>query len=306
MSADMTSLDTSVARSSVANARINELSRVKMSETNPSHLSEAEKTQYAKAARGFESMFVSMMMKQMKESMLDDDHKEDGENMSFGADTLGSYADMQFSDYVSRSGKGMGLAEMIYKKMTGGESLPTISIQLPTDMRSRAMNEVTNAGSVAPAAPIHPRQAPASASAVKSGDTFSARVQDRISEYEPIIAQASRQFNVPPHIIKAVITAESAGKSAAVSKVGAKGLMQLMDGTADDLGVKNSFDPEDNIRGGTKYLRQMLDQFDGNVDLALAAYNAGPGNVKKHGGIPPFQETQAYVRKVKQYAERYE
>lgn len=299
MSTDMTSLDTSVARSAVANARITELSAVKMSETNPGHLSEAEKTQYAKAARGFESMFVSMMMKQMKESMLDDDHKEDGENMSFGADTLGSYADMQFSDFVARSGKGMGLAEMIYKKMTGGDSLPTISIQLPTDIRPSAKEE---GSPVQVTAVTHSQIKPKT----NSGDTFSARVQDRLSEYEPIIAQASKQFNVPPHIIKAVITAESAGKSSAVSKVGAKGLMQLMDGTAGDLGVKNSFDPEDNIRGGTKYLRKMLDEFDGNVDLALAAYNAGPGNVRKHGGIPPFQETQAYVRKVKQYAERYE
>ncbi len=299
MSTDMTSLDTSVARSAVANARITELSAVKMSETNPGHLSEAEKTQYAKAARGFESMFVSMMMKQMKESMLDDDHKEDGENMSFGADTLGSYADMQFSDFVARSGKGMGLAEMIYKKMTGGDSLPTISIQLPTDIRPSAKEE---GSPVQVTAVTHSQIIPKT----NSGDTFSARVQDRLSEYEPIIAQASKQFNVPPHIIKAVITAESAGKSSAVSKVGAKGLMQLMDGTAGDLGVKNSFDPEDNIRGGTKYLRKMLDEFDGNVDLALAAYNAGPGNVRKHGGIPPFQETQAYVRKVKQYAERYE
>lgn len=299
MSTDMTSLDTSVARSAVANARITELSAVKMSETNPGHLSEAEKTQYAKAARGFESMFVSMMMKQMKESMLDDDHKEDGENMSFGADTLGSYADMQFSDFVARSDKGMGLAEMIYKKMTGGDSLPTISIQLPTDIRPSAKEE---GSPVQVTAVTHSQIKPKT----NSGDTFSARVQDRLSEYEPIIAQASKQFNVPPHIIKAVITAESAGKSSAVSKVGAKGLMQLMDGTAGDLGVKNSFDPEDNIRGGTKYLRKMLDEFDGNVDLALAAYNAGPGNVRKHGGIPPFQETQAYVRKVKQYAERYE
>ncbi len=298
MAADMT-VDTSAARTSVANARISELSRVKMNETNPSHLSEAEKTQYAKAARGFESMFVSMMMKQMKESMLDDDHKEDGENMSFGAETLGSYADMQFSDYVARSGKGMGLAEMIYKKMTGGESLPTISIQLPTDIRPSGKEVETP---VQVKAVTHSQVTPK----VNTGDTFSARVQERLSEYEPIIAQASKQFNVPPHIIKAVITAESAGKSSAVSKVGAKGLMQLMDGTAGDLGVKNSFDPEDNIRGGTKYLRKMLDEFDGNVDLALAAYNAGPGNVRKHGGIPPFQETQAYIRKVKQYAERYE
>lgn len=290
MSSDINGLDTSSANAAIQNSRMEMLSKVKMSETNPCHLSEAQKNEYAKAARGFESMFVSMMMKQMKESMLDDDHKEDGENMSFGADTLGSYADMQFSDFVSRSGKGMGLADMIYKKMTGGDSLRAISTELPPT-------------------PIHPKGTLIVAPAVSKtppNDTFSARVEDRLEQFEPIIAAASKKFNVPDSLIKAVITAESAGKHNAVSSVGAKGLMQLMDGTASDLGVKNSFDPADNILGGTKYLRQMLDEFGGNIDKALAAYNAGPGNVRKHGGIPPFQETQAYVRKVKHYAERYE
>jgi Rod binding domain-containing protein len=290
MSSEINGLDTSAARASLQDSRMEMLSKVKMTETNPSHLTEGQKKEYAKAARGFESMFVSMMMKQMKESMLNDDHKEDGENMSFGADTLGSYADMQFSDFVSRSGKGMGLADMIYKKMTGGDSLQAISTELPP-------------------APIHPTgRVPSQQPAVKiePNDTFSARVHDRLEQYEPIIAAASKKFNVPDSLIKAVITAESAGKHNAVSSVGAKGLMQLMDGTATGLGVKNSFDPADNILGGTKYLRQMLDEFGGNIDNALAAYNAGPGNVKKHGGIPPFQETQAYVRKVKHYAERYE
>lgn len=290
MASEINGLDTSAANSALQNSRMESLAKLKMTATDTGHLSEAQKNEYSKAARGFESMFVSMMMKQMKESMLEDDHKEDGENMSFGADTLGSYADMQFSDFVSRSGKGMGLADMIYKKMTGGDTLYTISTEFP-------------------AAPAKPSSiTPAPQPAVKNDmiDSFSARVGDRLEQYELIIAAASKKFNVPDSLIKAVITAESAGKHNAVSSVGAKGLMQLMDGTANGLGVKNSFDPADNIHGGTKYLRQMLDEFGGNVDKALAAYNAGPGNVKKHGGIPPFQETQAYVRKVKHYAERYE
>ncbi len=299
MSSEINGLDTSAASSALQNSRMDSLAKVKMTTTDTSHLTEEQKNEYAKAARGFESMFVSMMMKQMKESMLDDDHKEDGENMSFGADTLGSYADMQFSDFVSRSGKGMGLADMIYKKMTGGDSLRAISSELPAAKIPRD----------SPVAPIQTgKAAPTPSTGTKSNpnDTFSARVQDRLEQYEPIIAAASKKFNVPDSLIKAVITAESAGKHNAVSSVGAKGLMQLMDGTANGLGVKNSFDPADNIHGGTKYLRQMLDEFGGSIDKALAAYNAGPGNVKKHGGIPPFQETQAYVRKVKHYAERYE
>lgn len=290
MASEINGLDTSAANSALQNSRMESLAKLKMTATDTGHLSEAQKNEYSKAARGFESMFVSMMMKQMKESMLDDEHKEDGENMSFGADTLGSYADMQFSDFVSRSGKGMGLADMIYKKMTGGDTLNAISTEFPD----------------APAKPSGITPAPQPAVKNDVIDSFSARVGDRLEQYEPIIAAASKKFNVPDSLIKAVITAESAGKHNAVSSVGAKGLMQLMDGTANGLGVKNSFDPADNIQGGTKYLRQMLDEFGGNVDKALAAYNAGPGNVRKHGGIPPFQETQAYVRKVKHYAERYE
>ncbi|MBI3259842.1 MAG: transglycosylase SLT domain-containing protein [Ignavibacteriae bacterium] len=290
MASEINGLDTSAANSALQNSRMESIAKLKMTATDSGHLSEAQKKEYSKAARGFESMFVSMMMKQMKESMLDDDHKENGENMTFGADMLGSYADMQFSDFVSRSGKGMGLADMIYKKMTGGDTLDAISTEIP-------------------AAPIpQTGKSPSPLPSVKNDviDTFSDRVENRLEKYDSIITAASKKFNVPDSLIKAVITAESAGKHNAVSSVGAKGLMQLMDGTANGLGVKNSFDPADNIHGGTKYLRQMLDEFGGNVDKALAAYNAGPGNVKKHGGIPPFQETQAYVRKVKHYAERYE
>ena len=122
---------------------------------------------------------------------------------------------------------------------------------------------------------------------------------------EKSIHLASRRYNLPPGLIRGVIRAESNFQVAAVSHAGAQGLMQLMPATARELGVADPFDIEQNIDGGARYLRQMLDSYGGNVKTALAAYNAGPGAVEKYGGrIPPYQETEQYIDRVLRFSKQ--
>jgi len=124
-------------------------------------------------------------------------------------------------------------------------------------------------------------------------------------KYDPEIWKASQKYSVDYNLVKAVIKAESNFNPKAVSRAGAKGLMQLMPQTANLLQVNDSFHPEDNIDGGVRYLRYLLNLYNDNLQLALAAYNAGENAVFKYRGIPPYQETQTYVQRVLRYYQQY-
>ena len=140
---------------------------------------------------------------------------------------------------------------------------------------------------------------------VRGKDTSSPHEEKAERSFDHIIQRVAKSYDVDPALVRAIIMAESSYNPRAVSKRGAKGLMQLMPKTAKYLGVEDSFDPEHNIDGGVRYFKELLDQFNGNVKLALAAYNAGSRKVRKYKGIPPFEATQRYVKKVFEYHKRY-
>lgn len=132
-----------------------------------------------------------------------------------------------------------------------------------------------------------------------------AEIQELMPRIDSAIEEYSSQFGLDPKLVRAVIKQESGFQPFALSTSGAMGLMQLMPGTAEGLGVKDAYNIEQNIKGGTQYLYYQLKAFDGDLKLALAAYNAGPNAVRKYDGIPPYEQTQTYVKKVMNYYDMY-
>ena len=233
------------------------------------NMDDAKKIKLKKTARDFESLLTSMMLK----SMTSDAKEIAGGDESYGGDYFDSIFQQQMASKIS-SGKGIGIAEMLYKKLTG------------EDLNAPAEKTDT-------ADPIKIISDPQIHSVQPSDSSF-----QRVNNFDNIIDDASKAYGVDKNLIKSVILTESAGNVRANSKANAKGLMQLIDSTAKDMGVQNVWDPRENILGGTKYLSGLLRQYNGNVQLALAAYNAGPGAVDKYNGVPPYDETKNYVSRV--------
>lgn len=254
--------------------------------TSPQRLPEREGLAFA--ARGFEGLLLYQLLRSAQQPVFSHDEEESESLPGFGQGDFAELTLLSFADFLAQSGQGVGIARWLYRTWTG-EELPSRSSVLP----------------VTPPVPQgHHSPSPAERSPEPALPTVG-QVMAALRPYRDWIRQAAEQTGLPPTLLAAVIWVESAGNPRAVSPAGAQGLMQLMPATAQMLGVSDPFDPRENVLAGSRYLEQLWRRF-GELPLALAAYNAGPGRVERYGGIPPFAETRAYVRRVLELYRRLE
>lgn len=251
---------------------------MKTTSVNINSKADFQRTKIQKVAQEFESLFTSMMLRSMRKTI--------GENPLM-PESLGDkiYTEMLDNEYTKISGKKgtFGLAKLVEKELERqGTTKVYESFQSGSNNNFWMIDNAFTSQEL-------PKE---------SSKPYNSVNQFKIDNWKELINEASETHGVDKNLITAVIYQESGGNPFAVSKAGAKGLMQLMDTTAADLGVENSFSPRSNIMGGTKYLKSLLEKFNGNELLALASYNAGPASVDKYKGVPPFIETQKYVKSV--------
>jgi Rod binding domain-containing protein len=247
---------------------------------------EQQKAKLKSAVKDFEAVFMQYMLKSMQQTeKIDGSDSQEG----YGNDIMTSLFNTKLSQYITDN-SNLGIGNMLYKQFTG------------EDMDSQVPG-------ISASDPGIPRQGltSAQAAALQKIKAYSAgSVLENVGKYSDIINEAASTYDLQPNLIRAVIAAESAGKADSLSSKDAKGLMQLTDPTAKEMGVSNSFDPRENIMGGSKYLKSLIEKYSGDLNMALASYNAGPGTVEQYNGIPPFQETQNYVRRVTSYLNMFD
>lgn len=265
---------------------------------------EAEKARLREASRQFEALFSYYLLKSMRETIPESSDKNQGMGGGFGKDIFTQMFDMEISRKMASSGKS-SMSEMLYRSLER-----VIETQFGEGLKDKISGPIPLGLKKADPIPIYRQIARPLPKSVPTPLTRKAtslplqRKMDITDSSDPImrkygeeIERTARATGLDPALIYAVIRHESAGDAKAVSPKGAKGLMQLIDSTAAQYDVRNVFRPSENIRAGSRYLKDLVDRF-GDLKLALAAYNAGPGNVTKYGGMPPFRETQEYVGRV--------
>jgi soluble lytic murein transglycosylase-like protein len=216
-----------------------------------------------KATREFEAIFLSQLLKAMRRNPISDDRED-----AFGKKVMLEIGDEAVARHLAQVG-ALGIGDMLYARLAE---------RLSAGDGETGASPVVRAGW---------RRSTSRATSQVAG----------IGQFQADIRRASQETGLSPRLIQAVIKQESAGDPLAMSSKGAAGLMQLMPDTAREMGVTNRFDPSQNIMGGAKYLRRLIDQFR-DLRLALAAYNAGPSRVQRYGDVPPYSETQDYVSRI--------
>ncbi len=246
---------------------------VEPTQSSPAAFSGVQSNKPQSVARQFEAMIVSIMLKSMRSSVMKSElvPESTAEKM---------YADLLDKEYASllANHASFGLSDLILRELDHdqkGQTHGALSMLQNLQAQQRAYESAA------------------------AGHSFNAgALGARAQRWDSIIADAAQRYNLDRNLIAAVVAQESAGNPLAVSHAGAKGLMQLIDSTAREMGVTDVFNPRQNIMGGARYLRGMLDMHNGDERLALASYNAGPAAVKRYNGVPPYRETQDYVQRV--------
>lgn len=233
-------------------------------------------------AKEFESIFTGIMLKAMRNST----EISSLFPTSIGEDIFTSLLDDEYAKFIGNN-ESLGLSSIIEKELEKQEnvSIPFEKIN-NSFWSSNLLNTYTPFSN--------------NSSTINYEKLF-----ERVNKWEEHIELAAKENSVDKYTIAAIIAQESGGNPFAVSRKGAKGLMQLIDSTANFVGVNSIYDPEENIKGGTRYLRYLLDRFNNNETLALASYNAGPSAVDKYRGIPPYKETIDYVKSVMSIKENF-